>query len=90
MMALVHYLLVYDHGARTLLEAKPFSDSDIAVEAYGEMEERHRHDRGIEIVLVSAESLDVIKRTHGHYFAPAGAPLELPLQMPRSTALSIE
>ena len=86
-MALIHYLLAYDHSARMLVASDAFTDPDEAVAAYGALEEKHRHDRGLEIVLVSAESLDIIRRTHGHSFAPAGAPLEMPLQMPRSTAV---
>lgn len=86
-MALIHYLLVYDHGTRELIEQRPFTDADEAVEAYSALEQKHRHDKGLEIVLVSAESLDIIRRTHGHYFTAAGAPLEMPLQMPRGTAV---
>lgn len=85
-MALVHYLLVYDHKARRLLSHDGYTDSDAAVDAYSELERQHRHDKDLEIVLVSAASLDIIRQTHGHYFAPAGAPLRMPLQMPRSPA----
>lgn len=87
MALVVHYLLVYDHGARRLVGSDAFTDPDEAVAAYSALEQEHRHEKGLEIVLVSAESLDIIRRTHGHYFAPAGGPLEFPLQMPRSTAV---
>ncbi len=87
MALLVHYLLVYDHGARVLIERQRFTDADEAVEAYAAKEQEYREDKGMEIVLVSAESLAVIRKTHGHYFAPPGAPLEMPLQMPRSTSV---
>jgi hypothetical protein len=83
----MHYLLVYDHGARMLTENTLYTDSDEAVEAYSALEQEHRDDKGLEIVLVSAESLDIIRRTHGHYFAEAGTPLEMPLQMPVGTSV---
>ena len=87
-MALMHYLLVYDHRARMLIGHTLYTDGDEAVEAYSALEQEHRDDKGLEIVLVSAESLDIIRRTHGHYFAEAGAPLEMPLTMPLSTSVS--
>ena len=43
------------------------------MDAYGELARERRHDKGSGIVIVSAESLDIIRRTHGHYLAPPGA-----------------
>ena len=78
-MALVHYLLVYDHSLDKLVREDPFSDADVAVDAYSALEEAHRDDRGMEIVLVSAESIEVIRKTHAHYFAESMEQLEMPL-----------
>ena len=80
-MSMVHYLLVYDHDAGRLREQHLFLDSDEAVAAYADLERLHRYDRRLEIVLVSAESLDVIMRTHAHYFMETIEPLEMPLNV---------
>ncbi len=47
-----------------------------AVRAYGEMEEKHRDDRHLEIVLVGADSLETVMLTHGNYFdaVPSASP----------------
>ena len=67
-MALQHFLLVYDLGAQCLIDQQEFSDGDEAATAYAALE-RHYKGRGdLEIVLVGADSIETIKRTHAHYF----------------------
>ncbi len=63
-----HYLLVYDLGLRRLVACEDFTDSDEAAQAYARKEQENRGNRGLEIVLVGADSLETIKVTHGHYF----------------------
>jgi hypothetical protein len=65
-----HFLLIYDHNAQALRDARPFAEDqcDQAAAAYEAAELEHGDDRNIEIVLVGADSLETIKRTHGHYF----------------------
>ncbi len=67
-MALIHFLLVYDRRAQTLIEQRQFGDGREAAEAYTELEEKHRDNPMLEIVLVGADSLETIMETHGHYF----------------------
>jgi hypothetical protein len=64
----VHFLLVYDHAEGRLLEQREFADADEAVAAYAVSEQQHRWDRDLEIVLIGADSIETIHRTHGHYF----------------------
>lgn len=68
-----HFLLIYDHGERRLIDQRDFDDSmaDLATEAYREAEFEHGRRTGIEIVLVGADSIETIHRTHGHYFGAA-------------------
>lgn len=75
-MPLVHFLLVYDRKQGRLICQRPFTDSDEAVAAYGEMEAKHRDDEHMEIVLVGADSLETIMLTHGNYFdaVPSASP----------------
>ncbi len=75
-MSLVHFLLVYDRASEKLVFNKPFSNSAEAVEAYEVMEEKHRSDEGVEIVLVGADSIESVMLTHGNYFeaVPSASP----------------
>jgi hypothetical protein len=64
----IHFLLVYDLDRRELVSQDAFDDAAEAAAAYAELEKRHRLDRGYEIVLVGADSIETIKKTHGQYF----------------------
>jgi hypothetical protein len=72
-MSLTHFLLVYDLRRQTLVAVREFSDATEATDAYGQAELAHLGDQDCEIVLVGADSLDTIRKTHGHYFTKAGA-----------------
>ena len=68
-MPLIHFLLVYDHRRGQLIdEPRQFSDASEAAAAYAELEQQHRDDQHLEIVLVGSDSLETIRRTHGNYF----------------------
>ena len=70
-MSLTHFLLIYDLRQQRL-EVRQFADATKATDAYGQAELEHLGDQGWEIVLVGADSLDTIRKTHGHYFSKAG------------------
>lgn len=72
-MALKHFLLVYDLGAQRLIEQEEFDDGDKAAAAYAERERQHEGRDDLEIVLVGADSIETIKRTHAHYFDAVAA-----------------
>ncbi len=67
-MPLVHFLLVYDRKQQQLVFEQPYSDPAEALSAYEAMEEKHRNDRQMEIVLVGADSIETVKLTHGNYW----------------------
>lgn len=67
-MALRHYLLVYDLRNQRLIRHEQFEDGDEAVREYARLESEHPDNRDVEIVLVGADSIETIKRTHAHYF----------------------
>ena len=75
-MAFIHFLLVYDHRQMVLVGQREYADADAAAEAYAALERQHSGDAMIEVVLVGADSLDTIRRTHGNYFAgvPSASP----------------
>ena len=75
-MAVVHFLLMFDHRLQHLVDLpQQFSDGEAATAAYARLEAAHRYDRELEIVLVGADSIETVMRTHGHYFRSAGNPL---------------
>lgn len=68
----IHFLLVYSYGEMQLIERDDFTDPLLAAAAYRDAEERYRgRSDEFEVVLVGADSIDTIMRTHGHYFLPA-------------------
>lgn len=66
----VHFLLVYSYSEQKLIENGEFTNPDRAAEAYRDAEERYRNRSDeFEVVLVGADSIQTVMRTHGHYFA---------------------
>jgi hypothetical protein len=66
-----HFLIIYDITARRA-EVQPFgTDYDAAQEAYQAAEQQARGRSDLDVVLLSADSLETIKRTHSSYFKPA-------------------
>jgi hypothetical protein len=64
-----YFILIYRLPEREV-EIEPFeSDFERAADTYAMLEERHREDDRVEVVLVGADSIETIKRTHSHYFA---------------------
>lgn len=75
-MPIVHFLLVYDRQQQKLVFQQPYTDSAEAVAAYEQMEEKHRDEHQMEIVLVGADSIETVMLTHGNYFdaVPSASP----------------
>lgn len=69
MPLLIHYLLVYSYSEQRLIEKSDYNDAAEASAAYRDAEEMYRgRSDEFEVVLVGADSIETIKRTHGHYF----------------------
>lgn len=63
-----YFLLTYDLETRDL-DIEEFGSADgAAAEAYTELEMEHLGEDSIEVVLVGADSLETIRKTHSHYF----------------------
>ncbi len=65
-----NFLLIYDHNEQQLQDERIFAEneSDEATAAYQDAERQHWNDANIEVVLIGAESPEIVQRTHGHYF----------------------
>jgi hypothetical protein len=72
-MALRHFLLVYDLAAQHLISQREFDDGAEAAATYAEVERQCQGRDDLEIVLVGADSIQTIERTHAHYFDPVDA-----------------
>lgn len=79
-MPLIHFLLAYDRQRQELVYQHQYSNAAEALAAYEAMEEKHRDDRHVEIVLIGADSIKTVMLTHGNYFGDerAGQPTASP------------
>lgn len=72
--SLIHFLLVYSLDAGGLLRREEFRNPEAAATAYEAAEAEFRSNdeaARFEVVLVGADSIETVMRTHGHYFADA-------------------
>lgn len=71
-----HFLLTFDIGRQTA-DVRSFGDDyEAALNAYDAAEDQFRFDPQIEVVLLGADSLETLKKTHSSYFM--GTPEEHP------------
>jgi hypothetical protein len=63
-----HFLIKYDINAGHADVQDFGEDYDEAMDAYEQIEQETRDDSNIDVVLLSADSLKTIKRTHSSYF----------------------
>ncbi len=68
MSELIHFLLVFNRATGELVSIDQFKEQDQATSALSSVERSHEDEDQIEVVLISADSVDTLKKTHGHYF----------------------
>lgn len=66
-----HFLVIYDLADRQVKVEEFGTDYDAALAAYGELEQDIADGQRLDAVLLGAESLAVIKKTHSSYFESA-------------------
>lgn len=64
----IHFLIAYDHDARSRIVMEEFTNGARAVEAYGDLERQYEDRPRIEVVLLGADSEEAIRVTHPNYF----------------------
>jgi hypothetical protein len=64
-----HFLVTYDPASRKVSVREFGTDYDAAQDAYQDAEKR-AWGADLDVVLLSADSLETIKRTHSSYFEP--------------------
>jgi hypothetical protein len=63
-----NYLLVYDRARGKLLVEQEFSDRAAALQERFRLERQHAGNKDVEVVVLGADSAEVIRRTHARYF----------------------
>lgn len=69
MSELIHFLLVFNRTSGELVSIEGFEEQDLATSALSLLERSHEDEDQIEVVLISADSIETLKKTHGHYFS---------------------
>jgi hypothetical protein len=66
------YLLVYDKAAGKIQSLETFEEHEraIALRRRADLEIESRERDQIEVVVLSADSLEALEKTHGRYFEP--------------------
>ncbi len=65
-----HFLVTRDVTRRKTTVVELGADYEAAQHAYEEAEHKARGDAHLDVVLLSADSLETIKHTHSSYFEP--------------------
>ncbi len=63
-----HFLIMYDVKAGHANVQEFGEDYNAAMNAYEDLEQERRESADYDVVLLSADSLETIKRTHSSYF----------------------
>ena len=64
-----HFILLFDRHAGKMVDQLDFGfDSKTAIAKYEELEQEHRHEHNMDIVLVGSDSIETVKITHANYF----------------------
>ncbi|OBG76256.1 hypothetical protein A5700_22500 [Mycobacterium sp. E1214] len=68
----MYFLLVFSFDEGRLIHQMDYVNSDEAIAAYNAAEKQYRpHLDRFEIVLIGADSIATVMKTHGHYFNPS-------------------
>jgi hypothetical protein len=63
-----HFLLVFDHNEGRLIQNREFNNSEEALTAYSATERSYTREQNVEVVLIGADSIETVQRTHANYF----------------------
>jgi len=85
-----HFLLIYNLDTRELLIEDFNRAGEDAAQAYTERELHHADDPSIEVVLVGADSIETIRKTHSHYFPRVEGGLVDELERELTAALGVK
>ena len=65
----VYFLLVFSFDEGRLVHQDEYAEREAAITAYDAAEKQYRHTlEHYEVVLIGADSIATVMKTHGHYF----------------------
>ena len=64
-----YFLLVYHLDTREVHVEDFGADENAAADTYTAREHEYRDEPTVEVVMVGADSIDTVRKTHSHYFA---------------------
>lgn len=72
-MALIYFLIAYNASLGRLESCEEYMHADSAMKDFAALEGEHRGSSDMQIVLLTADSLETLRSTHPHYFADSDA-----------------
>lgn len=72
-MALIYFLIAYNATQGRLESCEEYLQADIAMSDFAALEAEHHERENIQVVLLTADSIDTLKATHPHFFAGSDA-----------------
>jgi hypothetical protein len=78
MIALTHFLVVFDRATSQLISLRAFENEGGALTEFSLAERSNVGNEEIEVVLLSADSMETLKHTHGHYFSGKDQRMDYP------------
>ena len=69
MSDLILFLLVFDRTSGELVSINQYDNQDLATSELSLEERKNADSENIEVVLIGSDSIETLKRTHGHYFS---------------------
>ena len=67
--ALIHFLIVFDRATSRLVSNASYGEEADAMAEFSKTEHANYGNDDIEVVLLSADSIETLEKTHGHYFS---------------------
>lgn len=72
-MALVYFLIAYNTATEHRQSMEEYLHADVAMRDFAALEAEYRDSEDVQVLLLTADSLETLKSTHPHYFADSNA-----------------
>lgn len=66
---LIYFLVIFNRITGELISNETFVSSEIAADELFKAEQFYDGSETIEVVLLGSDSIETLKKTHGHYFS---------------------
>ena len=69
MDTLIHFLVVFNRETSQLISQESFTNEEKAIAEYSKAERANLGNEELEVVLLSADSIETLEQTHNHNFS---------------------